>query len=213
MSLDDATAPACTICRSNLYADELDRYACRPCERRIDRDLLALAGPGGLYARLCLRIHPGKGGGGPAVSGSRGSTMPPNEAVLNLTANGGIVSTLETWVEDWATYGLGRAGDGGRLQHRVDQAIGTLRLNLPRAVDRHPALDEFSREIWKLKRQCEAQISGERAPRRIPVQCPCGGVMRVTLDTEREECPGCGTEYGHTEVLRLTPTTDNRAAA
>lgn len=197
------TAPACIRCYSDLFQDELGRFICRPCERRIDGDLLALGGPGGLYARLCLRIHPGRGGDGPSVSGTRSSSMPPDEHVLNLTANGGIVSNLETWVEDWATYGLAQVGAGGGLQYRVDRAIRTLRLNLTRAAAKHPALDEFALEIWQLRRQCEGGIGGEKPPRRIPVACPCGTVIKTSLDTLGETCRGCQAEYGHSEVLRL----------
>lgn len=199
----DTPAAYCVTCPSALWDDESGRYICRPCERRIAENLAALAGPRGLYARLCLRTHPGKRAAGPMVSGTRGSSMPPNEEILNLIANGGIVSDLETWVEDWSTYGLAQPSAGGRLQHRVDQAIATLRLNLPQAATRHPALDEFAREIAKIRRRCEGIINGEKAPRRIPVACPCGHIIKTTLDTQGETCRGCGLEYGHSEVLGL----------
>ncbi|MGY1579182.1 hypothetical protein [Streptomyces sp. MN13] len=211
MHLDDAPAPACTICPRQLLGHEAGRFICTPCEHRIDQDLRKLAGPAGLYARLCLRIQPGRGGDGPVVTRSTGHPMPCNEQILSLTANGGIVSTLETWVEDWSSYGLGVHGTGGRLQHRVDQAVDTLRRNLTRAAHRHPALDEFAREIGQATRQAEAIIKGERAPRRVAVQCPCGNVSTVTLDTDGFECRGCEREYGHSEALRL-PLADRRAA-
>jgi hypothetical protein len=208
----DAPSPRCVICPRQLLDHETGRFICLPCEHRIDQDLRKLAGPAGLYARLCLRIQPGKGGSdGPVVTRSSGHPMPCNEQILSLTANGGLVSTLETWVEDWASYGLARRTAGGRLQHRVDTAIATLRLNLTRAASRHPALDEFGREIQQAARQIEAIISGERAPRRIPVTCPCGTVRSVTLDTDGFECRGCGAEYGHSEALKLT-VAERRAA-
>jgi hypothetical protein len=203
------TSPSCCICASDLWDDEQGRFICRPCEQRIDRDLIALAGPGGLYARLCLRTGPRKRGAGQTVSGTRGSTIPPNEHVLNLIANGGLVSDLETWVTDWATYGLAQPATGGRLQHRVDQAVATLRLNLPQAAARHPALDEFAREISKKRREAAAIVDGEKAPIRIPVHCgtlDCHGILRVTLDTPGETCRICQREYGHAEALSLTPT-------
>ncbi|MGW4786136.1 hypothetical protein [Streptomyces sp. NPDC004230] len=212
MNLDDAPAPRCTICPRQLLDHEAGRFICTPCEQRIDQDLRKLAGPAGLYARLCLRIQPGRrGGDGPTVSGSPGSRMPVDETILSLVANGGIVSTLETWVEDWSTYGLGVHGTGGRLQYRVDQAVATLRRNLGRAAYRHPALDEMAKEIFKIRRQSEAIISGERQPRRVAVQCPCGAVSSVTLDTDGFECRNCETEYGHSEALRL-PLAERRAA-
>ncbi|MYV77758.1 hypothetical protein GT352_28070 [Streptomyces sp. SID1046] len=204
-------APACIVCHSVLFADEAGRYACHACERRIGDNLAALRGPGGLYARLCLRIHPGSRGAGPAVSGSRGSSMPPNEQVLNLTANGGLVSILETWVEDWASYGLAAVGTGGRLQYRVDRAVATLRLNLAQAVTRHPALDEFADEIGRARRQCEALIDGGKGPTLFRVQCGCGSIIKATLETEGETCRGCRTEYGRREILDL-PHAERSAA-
>jgi hypothetical protein len=208
----DAPSPRCVICPRQLLDHETGRYICLPCEQRIDQDLRKLAGPAGLYARLCLRIQPGKTSSDEnALTRSAGYPMPCNEQILSLTANGGIVSTLETWVEDWASYGLARRGAGGRLQHRVDVAVETLRLNLTRAASRHPALDEFGREIQQAARQIEAIISGEPAPRRIPVTCPCGTVRSVTLDTDGFQCRGCGTEYGHSEALKLT-VAERRAA-
>ena len=201
----DAPATCCIICPRQLLDHEAGRFICTPCEHRIDADLRKLAGPVGLYARLCLRIQPGRGGDGPVVTRSAGHPMPCNEQILSLTANGGIVSTLETWVEDWSTYGLGVHGSGGRLQHRVDQAVDTLRRNLTRAADRHPALDEFAKEMYKIRAQAEAIISGERAPRVIPVACPCGTITGVTLNTDGFTCRGCKEEYGHSEALRLTP--------
>ncbi|NYV73129.1 hypothetical protein [Streptomyces sp. UH6] len=198
----DAPVARCIICPRQLLDHETGRYLCTLCEQRIDRDLAALAGPAGLYARLCLRIQPGCRGDGPAVSGTPGRELPGGEP-LNLTANGGIVSDLETWVRDWATYGLATIGTGGRLQHRIDQAVATLRLNLPRAVYRHPALDDFGKEITQARARAEAIINGEQEPRRIAVQCGCGAVSKVTLDTDGFTCRGCRTEYGHTEALSL----------
>ncbi|MCY0928341.1 hypothetical protein OTB20_19490 [Streptomyces sp. H27-H1] len=202
----------CCICTSTLWDDEAGRTICRPCERRIAENLLALSGPGGLYARLCLRIHPsGSASSGPAVSGTRGAPIPANLQILDLTANGGLVTTLEQWVEDWASYGLAQVGIGGRLQYRVDRAVATLRLNLPQAASRHPALDEAAREFWSIRRQCEALIAGGRPPIKIPVKCPCGSTIKTNIDTHGETCPGCDTQYGKAEVLQL-PMIERTAA-
>lgn len=205
--IDDNPRPRCVICPRGLRDDETGRYVCRICEQRIGRDLTALAGPGGLYARLCLRIYPSRRGDGPAVSGTASRGMPPNAEVLSLTANGGIVSMLETWVKDWATYGLGTVGLGGRLSYRVDRAVATLHLNLGRACGVHPAMDEFAAEIRQARRRCEGLITGERAPRPIPVACPCGHILHVTIETDGEECRGCGEWHGRQEVLDLPMAT------
>lgn len=204
-------APACIVCHSALYAEESGRFVCRPCERRTAENLAALAGPGGLYARLCLRIHPASRGTGQAVTGSRTAAIPASMEVLSLTANGGIVSLLESWVKDWASYGLATIGAGGRLQYRIDRAVATLRLNLPRAVERHPAFDEFALEVGRAKHQIEAIIGGEKRPAVFRVQCGCGGIIKATLETQGETCRGCEREYGHAEVLQL-PMAERSAA-
>ncbi|MDF2712874.1 MAG: hypothetical protein K0R62_8526 [Nonomuraea muscovyensis] len=208
---DDAPSPRCVICPRQLLDHEAGRFICLLCEQRIDADLRKIAGPSGLYARLCLRIQPGQSGSGPAVSGTPDRGAPVNLEILSLTANGGIVSMLETWAEDWSTYGLAVHGTGGRLQHRVDQAVDTLRRNLTRAASRHPALDEFGREIYQARARAEAIISGEKKPIPIPVACTCGTVTSITLNSDGFTCRGCGTDYGHSEAFQL-PQAERRAA-
>ncbi|MEH0442480.1 hypothetical protein QA811_02095 [Streptomyces sp. B21-102] len=209
---DDAPAARCVICPRQLLDHETGRFICLPCEHRIDADLRQLAGPAGLYARLCLRVQPERSAANHgAVSGTPGRGVPPNLEVLSLTSNGGIVSTLETWVEDWSTYGLAIQGAGGRLQHRVDTAVSTLRRNLARAASRHPALDEFGKEIYKIRSQAEAIITGEKKPIPIPVVCPCGTITSITLNTDGFECRTCGMEYGHRAAMHL-PMAERRAA-
>jgi hypothetical protein len=205
-------SPDCTVCSRQLWEDEIGRFACKPCERRTGDDLAALAGPGGLYARLCLRIHPASRGAGQAVSGSRTASIPASLEILNLTANGGVVSTLELWVEDWATYGLATVGTGGRLQYRVDRAVATLRLNLPRAVERHPAFDECADEIGQLKRQAEGIVNGGKEAIPFRVQCGCGATIKATLQTQGETCRKCAAEYTRMQVLRTLPLVERSAA-
>jgi hypothetical protein len=200
---------SCTVCRRDLWEDELGRYACKPCQRRIDDHLRDLAGPYGLYARLCLRMEPGARSNGPRVSGSSAAPIPVSLDVLDMTSDGGVVSVLEDWVEDWSTYGLGIQGAAGRLQHRVDQAIGTLRRNLPQAALRHPALAAFASEIHLIRRRCETHVDGERVAH-FKVTCGCGWPIRFAVDTPGITCPGCAADYGLEEIRQLAE--DQRAA-
>jgi hypothetical protein len=206
------TAPACCICASGLYDDELDRQACRPCICRTDENLLALAGARGLYAQLGQQLAPGSGSGGPVVSGSRSAPIPVRLEPLSLLAKGGVVTILQTWVDDWADHGRAQRTCGGTLQQQLDAAVQTLRFNLDWASAQHPAFVEFAAEVWQIKRQCEGQVSGERAPRLIGVACPCGQTLRITLDMDVVNCPACRTRYGHTEALNL-PLAERRMAA
>ncbi|WP_406325209.1 hypothetical protein [Streptomyces niveus] len=213
MNLDEALEPRCTICTRALYADEINRYACHPCTRRCDEQLLELAGPRGLYAKLGSHLAPGSGSGGPAVSGSRNAPVPLRLDVLNLlTAGGPVLGPLETWVRDWEARGRAELNEAGTLQQRVNHAVGTLRFNLEWAATNHPAFDEFAREVSLMHRQASVHVAGERPPRAIPVACPCGAILRVGLDTPGVRCYGCGEQYGHAEVLRL-PVAERRAAA
>ncbi|MFD7861838.1 hypothetical protein [Streptomyces sp. NPDC059783] len=204
MSLDDATAPACTICHRSLYADELTAYACRPCTDRVDLDLRALAGADGLYARLGTRLAPGSSSGGPAVSGSRTAPLPLRLEPLSLMARGGVVTVLQTWLVDWhELLGWNHPRWRGGLQQQCDDVVHALRVNLPWAAGSHPAVAEFAHEVGQLRRQCERQITGDRPARIVPVACPCGTVLRITLDTAGARCAGCGAQYGHTELMQL----------
>jgi hypothetical protein len=209
---DDAPAPTCTICLSALYADEFAHQACRPCTDRVDHNLRALAGPDGLYARLTHSLHPGSGAGGPAVSGSRTAPLPVRLDPLSLAARGGVVTILQTWLVDWFELLEFRYPRWeGDLQQQCDDVVKRLRTNLRWAAETHPAFAEFADEVGRLKRQCETASGGEKPPRRVPVQCGCGHVLRVTLDTAGVRCPGCETSYGHSEVLQL-PLAERRAA-
>jgi hypothetical protein len=200
----------CLVCTRELWEDELGRYACRPCERQLADNLAALAGPGGLYARLCLRIQPATHSAGPSVSGSRSAPIPASLAVLDLTANGGLVSILEEWVAAWAAHGLATIGAGGRLQYRVDRAVATLRLNLPQAVTRYDAIDEFATELRRIHGQCEYHVNG-RGPSEFKVQCACGHVIRATLETDHATCRSCDRQYDKAALIRL-PILDRAAA-
>ncbi|SDL28564.1 hypothetical protein [Streptomyces indicus] len=211
-NLDDAS-PRCTCCGRNLYADELQHYGCRICLDRTDLDLRAFAGSDGLYARLGARLMPGSSAGGPSVSGSRTAPIPVRLEPLSLIARGGVVTILQTWIIDWhEQLDYRHPRWEGDLQQQCDQAVKRLRTLLPWAAERHVAFDEFSREIGQLRRRCEAQISGERPPRRIPLQCPCGVVLKVTLDSPGQQCGGCQTHYGHDELFKQLPLAERNAA-
>ncbi|MET9728456.1 hypothetical protein [Streptomyces zaomyceticus] len=200
----------CTCCRRDLRDYELGRYACTLCEDRLAVHLGAIPG---LFERLGDHLERGAGGGGPAVSGSKTAPVPLRIEILNLqTERGPILAPLETWVRDWEEAGYAEVNELGTATDRVTHACRTLRFNLARAARQHPAIDECADEIATIWRTLSRTVTGEKAPRRIAVTCPCEQTLRITLDTRGETCPRCRTEYGHSEVLRL-PLADRRAAA
>lgn len=204
--------PTCTACPRPLRHDELDRLACRPCQDRADTALRQLPGPDGLYAKLATRLIPGRGGDGPAVSGSRTAPLPLRLEPLSLMARGGVVTVLQDWLVDWHEhFGWRHPRWQGDLQQQCDQVVKALRVNLEGAAGSHPAFGDFTQEITSLVRQCERQITGERKERPISVACPCGTILRVTVSTPGCRCRGCGTQYARTEVLDLPLATRSAA--
>lgn len=203
--------PVCG-CGRRLRADELSRTACRLCQDRADTALRQLPGPDGLYAQLATRLAPGRGGDSVVVSASRTAPLPLRLEPLNLMARGGVVTVLQAWQVDWhELLGWRHPRWNGGLQQQCDQAVRALRINLEWAASSHPAFADFTTEVTSLVRQCERQITGERPERGVPVACPCGTVLRVTVSTPGCRCRGCGTQYAREEVLDLPLA--NRAAA
>jgi hypothetical protein len=211
---------ACLVCRNDLFADEWDRYCCRPCETRIDSNLAALAGPPlwqngrlvtGLFAALPDELEPSTGSKGPRVSGSRTAPIPARLGPLNDSANGGLVNDLEEWVRDWEHRGYAARCDAVRPQYRMDQAVATLRFNLDTAVRRHEAIGAFAEEVREIRGTCEGMIVGARPPKPLTAVCHCGTVIRFNLNTHIRYCKGCGADYGHSALVQLALATQSAA--
>ncbi|WP_318201081.1 hypothetical protein [Streptomyces sp. SCL15-4] len=194
----------CAVCSTGLY--DTEQQTCRPCTERVAANLTALAGPEGLYARLSASLHPGSRTGGPAVSGSRTAPLPVRLEVLNaMTERGPVLGPLEGWVRDWEQYGRATVDEAGTLQQRLDHAVGTLRFNLAWAAGQHPAFADFADELWTITRRCRTAAGEEKPPVKVPVACRCGQILRISLDMDGIECRHCRAEYGHAEMLKLTP--------
>ncbi|WP_412079005.1 hypothetical protein ACLF6K_37310 [Streptomyces xanthophaeus] len=194
---------ACAICRNP------STVRVHPgCEERLDAGLAALPQ---LYRALEQHLAPTRNNDNGRAA-SRTAPLPVNERVLDLRARGGIEGVVTTWERDAReTLGWDLAPFRGDVQQTVDGAVTFLRAQVPWFCDAHPAVFELAQDIRRLKAECDAIIGGERPPRRIPVTCPCGTVLRITLDTPGARCPGCEVQYGHAEVLQL-PMAERSAA-
>lgn len=217
----DAQPPTCIVCRRDLRDNEWDRYACPPCQWRIDTDLAALAGPtvwqnsqlvSGLFAALPGELEPGARGSGPRVSGSKTAPIPARMEPLSRSADGGLVNDLEEWVGDWASRGFATPCRVGRPQYRMDQAVATLRFNLDTAVRQHEAINSFAEDVREIRGTCEALIVGARPPKPLSAICPCGTRIKFTLNSDSRQCKGCGTDYGHSALIKLALATQAAAA-
>ncbi|MEV8398868.1 hypothetical protein [Streptomyces niveus] len=179
------------------------------CEERMQANLEALPG---LYRELADALNPGRRGGG-GRAGTRTAPLPCNESALDLRSRGGIEGVVGGWARDLCERENWSIPAYQLVEAVVDWGVKILLTNLPVICDEHPAVREIADELRSVVGQAQRIISGEKPPRAIPVACPCGAVLRVTIDTPGVRCYGCQTQYGHTEALRLTPVGERRAAA
>lgn len=209
--LNDYTWPTCG-CGRQLRQGELGRTSCRICQDRAYRALQQLPGQDGLYAQLAARLMPGRGGDNVVVSASRTAPLPLRLEPLNLMARGGVVTILQTWQIDWhEQLGWRHPRWEGGLQRQLDNVVNALRNNLEWAATEHLAFGEFVQEVTSIVRQCERQVTGERAERPIFVTCPCGTNLSITVSTHGVRCRNCSTQYTRAEAFDLPLAT--RAAA
>ncbi|MGW6872872.1 hypothetical protein ACWGHA_11115 [Streptomyces xanthophaeus] len=178
------------------------------CQQKIRQNLLELPG---LYGALAEALEPSRRGDGGRSSSGRAAPIPCNLETLDLRARGGIEGVLATWSADLCEREQWQLPQYGTVEAAVTGYADLLLRNLTMICDEHPAVREFATELRQIAGQAERLITGERPPRRIPVTCPCGTVLRITLDTPGARCPGCEVQYGHAEVLRL-PMAERSAA-
>jgi hypothetical protein len=204
--MDRNLVPSCAVC------DKPSRIRVHEgCEEHMRENLQALPR---LYRALADVLQPGRRGDG-GRSATRAAPIPVNETVLDLRARGGIEGVVGGWARDLCEREHWTIPAYQSIEAVIDWSCKTLLTNLPVICDEHPAVREMADEVRQIANQARALITGESAPRRIAVKCStdgCDGILRVTLNTPGERCQRCDTQYGHSEVLRLSPA-DRRAAA
>lgn len=179
------------------------------CRQHVADNVTALPG---LYRQLEGDLLPGRHGDSGGRPGGGSAPIPVSLAVLDLRARGGIEGVIGGWARDLCDRERWQVPVLGSVEAIVDWGAGLLLRNLPMICDEHPAVRELADEVRQISGQARRIITGEVPPRRVPVTCPCGQVLRVQLDTAGARCPGCETQYGHSEVLRL-PLAERRIAA
>lgn len=202
------TATTCVICHRDLWDYELGRFACLLCQNRGVELLQAMPG---LYVQTGRRLMPGAAGSGGRVSGSKSAPLPCSEAALNLRGPGGMVTHLADW-ERALRHELdyGPAPFRGDYEQALVGITGWLVNAAPWVYASFAAVDEYHRELAQIAGHARAIATGERPARTVPVRCPCGAVLRITLDTPGRRCT-CGQQYGWAE-LRQLPLAERAAA-
>ncbi|MFD8144745.1 hypothetical protein [Streptomyces sp. NPDC059708] len=178
------------------------------CRQRIRETLTELPT---LYRDLADALEPSRRGDNGRTGSGRAAPIPCNLETLDLRSRGGIEGVLATWAADLCDREQWELPQYGTVDAAVDGYADLLLQNLDVVCDEHPAVREFATELRQIAGQARRLTTGDRPPRRIPVACPCGTVLRVTLDTLGARCPGCDAQYGHAEVLRL-PMAERSAA-
>lgn len=195
MQFDAAPAHSCELCRKPAR-----HRVHEGCQRHLDEALTALPH---LYRELGAALMPSRRGN-EGRTATRSAPIPPNEDALNLRGPGGMASVTADWEDDIRRLlGWEQRPFRGSIEQTLHGCVVFLRGNLHWICDEHPDVRGLAHDINKLIGQATALVTGERQPRRVPVACPCGQTLRITLNTDGERCPTCQTQYGHAELFDL----------
>jgi hypothetical protein len=195
--------PRCVACSKDLWADEVDRWACRPCQDRTGKRLTELPA---LFARINSTAA--------LVRGSRrGTGMPTGSRVppipLNLAAAGGVATRLQVIEDAWRqTLGWTVTPWRGNSGQSLPRQIEFLSNNLGWACERYEEVGQDVEEIRRVHAECTAALSPDRriGPIRIgacpvlTVDGPCKRQLTASTRKEAIKCQGCGTEWPDREA-------------
>jgi hypothetical protein len=195
--------PKCVAGDHRLWAEELDRWACRPCEGVTARRLREL---NALFPRLnkTAALMRGARRTGPATSGSKEAPIPVRLEVLNLVANGGVATRLEAIEDAWQqARGRNPNAPAGVPLKAVPLHIEYLAINLQWACENYEEIGQDMEEIRHLHAECTAALSPDPKPGRVRIGLcpvvldsgPCGAQLTATVASPKVRCPGCRTEW------------------
>jgi hypothetical protein len=196
---------ACGLCDRDLEAGYLCPGDTLALAERLDRMPR-------LYAALEGFLAPGVHGGGERPSSGRGSSsLPVNEAVLDLRY-GGITLVLESWLSDvQACRGWGQPVVEGGMEHRVRHAARSLGANLEWIVSSYPAAGDLAREVREVEGAALSIVGATRERGRRIGQCVaadvsgvvCGATIRHLPGEKVLTCPWCQCIYEERDFLTL----------
>lgn len=220
-----AAAPTDGPRSHRLWADELSRLVCRPCEETTATRIGELPG---LFRRLNTTAALMKGARrtSGSVSGSRTAPVPPRLDVLALVGPGGVAARLQAIEDSWRQalgWQIPVRDDGVRVfaswrsdpSRAVPARVRFLADNLLWACSSYESVGQDIDELRRLHGECKALVGGERKAGRVkigvcPVRVddrPCGAALTATADSHRVRCSGCGARWetlGEWRELRAT---------
>lgn len=202
--------PTCTACTHDLWTDELDRQACRPCQ---DSTATRIAELPALFRQLdttaALMRGARRSGGG--SSGSKTPPIPPRLEVLALVGPGGVAARLRDIEDSWRKeLGWTVAPWRGSPIQAVPEHVTFLANNLPWACDAYESVGQDIDDLRRLHAECTAIVNDERKPGRVQIgPCPgqleaglCGQPLTASAASHRVRCGTCGSRWETLEEWR-----------
>ena len=199
----DYVWPVCGACGRDLWTDELDRQACRPCS---DRTLARIAELPGLFRQLDTTAalmrgarRPGAGGGGSKVP-----PIPPRLEVLALVGPGGVAARLSAIEDAWRqSLGWTVAPWRGSPAQAVPHLAKFLGDNLLWACSSYEEVGQDIDDLRRLHSECTALVLDERRPGRVQIgNCPavvvdevCWQPLTASAGSHRIHCRACGARW------------------
>lgn len=229
---DDYQWPTCPACHRPMWAAELSRQTCRPCQDKAGQHLTGIRTLFPLLNSAAALMKPGRRTGAGA-SGSHIPPLPVSLAVLNLAATGGVAARLQV-IEDAWRQALGWAitprTDGQTVfaWWRADPArdvpdrIRFLTDNLLWACDSYPEVAQDLEEIRRIHSEATAALSPDPRPGRVKIgYCPtltgektrCAQPLTATAASTRVRCEACGTRWTTLDDWHALRAAQDHAAA
>jgi hypothetical protein len=197
--------PTCVTprCGRQLWADELDRWACRPCG---DVTLARIAELPALFRRLDMTATLMRGarrpGGG--SSGSKTPPIPPRLEVLSLVGPGGVAARLSAIEDAWrSTLDWPIAPWRGSPAQAVPHLAKFVGDNLLWACGSYEEVGQDIDDLRRLHGEMKAIVDDERRPGRVQIgNCPvrlddgpCWTPLAASAASHRVRCGGCNAKW------------------
>lgn len=210
IDLDGYVWPVCSApnCGRQLWANEVGRLACYPCEDATTQRIAELPA---LFRRLdttAMLMRGARRPGGSGATGSKTPPIPPRLEVLALVGPGGVAARLSAIEDAWrAALGWTVAPWRGSPAQAVPELAGFLANNLLWACSSYEEVGQDIDDLRRLHAECKTIVDGDRRPGRVkiglcPVRIddqPCGTPLTATAASHRVRCAGCGARW---ETLR-----------
>jgi predicted RNA-binding Zn-ribbon protein involved in translation (DUF1610 family) len=202
-AVPDYAWPTCVACGRDLWNDELDRFACRPCGDKTAARIRELPG---LFRQLDTTAALMKGASrrGAGGSGTRTAPIPPRLDVLNIVGPGGAAARLSAIEDAWRqTLGWTVAPWRGNPAQAVPELTAFLANNLLWACSSYEEVGADIDDLRRLHGECAALVADERRPGRVQIgNCPirvdggyCWTPLTARADSHRVHCGVCGGRW------------------